>query len=51
MQVGILGAGSMGAGIAQVAAQSGHRVVLCDTKQEQLDLAKSKLAKIMARLV
>lgn len=51
IQIGILGAGSMGAGIAQVAAQSGHKVVLCDTKQEQLDLAKSKLAKIMARLV
>lgn len=51
IQVGILGAGSMGAGIAQVAAQSGHKVVLCDTNQEQLDLAKTKLAKIMARLV
>jgi 3-hydroxybutyryl-CoA dehydrogenase len=51
IQIGVLGAGSMGAGIAQVAAQSGHEVVLCDTKQEQLDLAKSKLAKIMARLV
>ena len=51
IQIGILGAGSMGAGIAQVAAQSGHKVVLCDTKQEQLDLAKHKLAKIMARLV
>ncbi len=51
IQVGILGAGSMGAGIAQVAAQSGHNVILCDTKQDQLDIAKSKLAKVMARLV
>jgi len=51
MKIGILGAGSMGAGIAQVAAQSGHKVVLCDTKQEQLDLAKDKLAKIMNRLI
>lgn len=51
IEVGILGAGSMGAGIAQVAAQSGHQVVLCDTKQEQLDIAKGKLAKVMARLV
>ncbi len=50
-KIGILGAGSMGAGIAQVAAQSGHKVVLCDTKQEQLEKAKAKLAKIMARLV
>ncbi|MCG8577483.1 MAG: 3-hydroxyacyl-CoA dehydrogenase NAD-binding domain-containing protein [Flavobacteriales bacterium] len=51
MKVGILGAGSMGSGIAQVASQSGHEVVLCDTNQEQLEKAKAKLAKIMARLV
>lgn len=50
-KIGILGAGSMGAGIAQVAAQSGHKVVLCDTKEEQLEKAKAQLAKIMARLV
>lgn len=51
MKIGILGAGSMGSGIAQVASQSGHEVVLFDTNAEQLDKAKSKLAKIMARLV
>ena len=41
----------MGSGIAQVASQSGHNVVLCDTNQAQLDKAKASLAKIMARLV
>jgi len=51
MKVGILGAGSMGSGIAQVAAQAGHTVVLADTNIEQLDKAKQKLAKIMIRLV
>ena len=51
IEVGVLGAGSMGAGIAQVAAQAGHKVILCDTNQTQLDSAKAKLAKIMLRLV
>ena len=51
MQVGVVGAGAMGSGIAQVAAQAGHRVVLFDTKQEALEAAETKLAKIMARLV
>lgn len=51
MKISILGAGSMGSGIAQVAAQSGHQVVLADTNQDALDKAKNKLAKIMDRLV
>lgn len=51
IKTGILGAGSMGSGIAQVASQSGHEVVLVDTNAEQLEKAKTKLAKIMARLV
>jgi 3-hydroxybutyryl-CoA dehydrogenase len=51
MKISILGAGSMGSGIAQVASQSGHEVVLADTNQAQLERAKASLAKIMARLV
>lgn len=51
MKVGVLGAGSMGSGIAQIAATFGHQVVLCDTKQEALDTAHKNLSKILARLV
>lgn len=50
-KVGIIGGGAMGSGIAQIAATAGHQVVLFDTKGEALNLSKSKLAKVMARLV
>ena len=50
-KVGIIGAGAMGSGIAQVAATAGHSVVLFDTKAEALNLSKSKLASVMDRLV
>lgn len=49
--VGVLGAGTMGAGIAQVAAQSGHKVVLVDINNDALEKAKNSLTKIMNRLV
>ena len=49
--IGVLGAGTMGAGIAQVAAQSGHKVVLVDVNSDALDKAKNKLTKIFNRLV
>lgn len=49
--VGIIGAGTMGSGIAQVAATAGCNVKLFDLKQEALDKAKSSLEKIMNRLV
>lgn len=39
--IGILGAGSMGSGIAQVAASVGHKVVICDN----LTIALSKSGK------
>ena len=49
--VGIIGAGAMGSGIAQVAATAGHSVVLFDTNAEALSLSKSKLASVVGRLV
>jgi len=51
MQVGVLGGGTMGSGIVQVAAQNGHQVILVDLNDTVLTKSKSKLAKIMARLV
>lgn len=51
MKVGVLGAGTMGAGIAQVAAQNGHQVVLVDLGQEVLDRAKAGLKKVLDRLI
>lgn len=49
--IGIIGAGAMGSGIAQVAAQAGHNVLLFDVHEAALEKAGSKLAKVMARLV
>jgi 3-hydroxybutyryl-CoA dehydrogenase len=51
MNVGIIGSGTMGSGIAQVAATSGCKVKLYDTNQSALDKAKTALEKILARLV
>jgi 3-hydroxybutyryl-CoA dehydrogenase len=50
-KVGVVGAGAMGAGIAQIASQAGHQVVLYDLSQSVLDQSASKLAKVMTRLV
>lgn len=38
--IGVLGTGTMGAGIVQLAAQSGYRVVACDASVEALERAK-----------
>lgn len=51
MKIGILGSGSMGSGIAQVAATAGHEVILFDKNQEALTKASQKLQKILNRLV
>jgi 3-hydroxybutyryl-CoA dehydrogenase len=49
--VGVLGAGQMGAGIAQVAAMSGYDVVLTDISQAQLERAKAGMEKSLSKLV
>ncbi len=49
--IGVLGAGTMGVGIAQVAAQNGNQVILVDVNQSQLDLAKSNLSLILSKLI
>jgi len=49
--IGVLGAGSMGAGIAQIAATQEHQVVLVDLNDEALVKAEASLKKILARLV
>jgi 3-hydroxybutyryl-CoA dehydrogenase len=43
--IGVVGAGTIGAGVAQLFAQSGHQVVLVDTNPEQLDIAQQGIAK------
>jgi 3-hydroxybutyryl-CoA dehydrogenase len=49
--VGILGAGQMGAGIAQVAAAAGHEIVLADISRAVVEKAKSAMAQRLAGAV
>lgn len=49
--VGIIGAGTMGSGIAQVAATANCKVKLFDLNKEALDKAKTALEKILNRLI
>lgn len=43
-RLGIVGAGQMGGGIAQVAAQAGYQVLLADQNQEVAEKGKSRIA-------
>jgi 3-hydroxybutyryl-CoA dehydrogenase len=49
--VGIIGSGTMGSGIAQVAATAGCKVQLYDTNQEALNKSKFALDKVLSRLI
>ena len=49
-QVGVVGAGTMGAGIAQVCATAGLQVVLVDVGLDQLRRGQDRIAESLARL-
>ena len=51
MKVSVIGAGTMGAGIAQIAATKGHEVCLYDSFDGAIETAENKLKKILDRLV
>jgi 3-hydroxybutyryl-CoA dehydrogenase len=50
-QIGILGAGTMGNGIAHVFARSGYSVTLCDVEQKFVDRAIETISKNLEREV
>jgi 3-hydroxybutyryl-CoA dehydrogenase len=49
--VGVIGTGTMGCGIAQIAAQSGYEVVFQNRRQESVDRGLATLRKNLERLV
>src|SRR5437016_2794632 len=50
-RIGVVGAGTMGNGIAHVFARTGYRVTLCDVEQQFLDRALETIAKNLEREV
>ena len=51
LNVSVIGAGTMGNGIAQVFADFGHNVTLIDLSQDSLDRGVAAIAKSLARFV
>ena len=49
--VGVIGSGQMGAGIAQVSAAAGYRVLLSDVSVERAEAGKAGIARLLARAV
>jgi 3-hydroxybutyryl-CoA dehydrogenase len=48
-RIGVVGAGTMGNGIAHIFARSGYRVVLCDLEPKFLERAQQNIAKNLDR--
>mgnify|MGYP003639972044 FL=1 len=49
--VAVIGAGAMGSGIAQVAAQAGHQVFLLDQREGAAEAGRQSVAKQLQRRV
>ncbi len=49
--IGVLGTGQMGAGIAQVAATQGHRVLMADINQEVAERGRGGIAKRLDKAI
>jgi 3-hydroxybutyryl-CoA dehydrogenase len=49
--IGVLGTGQMGAGIAQVAAEAGLRVLMADINREVAEKGKAGIARLLAKAV
>ncbi|MEJ4098078.1 3-hydroxybutyryl-CoA dehydrogenase [Corynebacterium bovis] len=50
-RVGVVGAGQMGSGIAEVAAKAGSDVLVWEGKQEALDAGRARIEKSLAKAV
>ena len=51
MKISVIGAGTMGTGISQIAATNGHEVCLYDSFEDSIKNAKAKLENILNRLL
>ena len=51
MTVGVIGAGTMGSGIAQIAATADNQVLVFDQQDEALTKSKTQLEKVLNRLI
>ena len=50
-KVSVIGAGTMGMGIAQIAATYGHSVCLYDNFKDAIKIAQDKIEKILLRII
>lgn len=50
MKIGVIGSGAMGTGIAQVAAEAGHTVVVYDKYPQAIEKAAENLTKVLYNL-